>query len=286
VAIQATTEFAATSPEVTHAIVEELRKSDRKYRVFEAVYSGGNKPKDATLLAKKTGLTEIAVLQLATPMAHKQYFEQVRQKGRVGFKKYHHINAVKQTILRGAKSTRPSQTKTLKSKRPTKTGSRSVPQSRNETAWKSKPVRWRRKFIYDVFVSHASEDKAFVGPLVKDLKSAGIKVWYDEDFLFWGDDLRGSIDKGLTSSRFGIVVFSKAFLKKKHWTEHELNGLFARERTGHRVILPIWHKITDKELLKYSPAFADRIAVISKRSSNADIVSALKKLLGRVAHAS
>jgi hypothetical protein len=106
-------------------------------------------------------------------------------------------------------------------------------------------------------------------------------VWYDKDFLVWGDGLRASIGRGLANSRFGIVVFSKSFLKKKHWTEHELDGLFARERGGRTVILPIWHKISDKELLKYSPAFADRIAMISKRDSKADIVREMKRLLGR-----
>jgi hypothetical protein len=115
--------------------------------------------------------------------------------------------------------------------------------------------------------------------LVNALKRAGVKVWYDEDLLQWGDGLRASIDRGLVNSRYGIVVFSKAFLRKKHWTEHELNGLFAKERNGRKVILPIWHKITDRELLRYSPAFADRIAMISKRDSINDIVKNLKKLL-------
>lgn len=31
----------------------------------------------------------------------------------------------------------------------------------------------------DVFISHASEDKPYVEPLVKALKDAGISVWYD-----------------------------------------------------------------------------------------------------------
>jgi hypothetical protein len=75
------------------------------------------------------------------------------------------------------------------------------------------------------------------------------------------------------------VIFSKAFLKKKHWTEHELNGLFAKERQRRKVILPIWHNITDRELLRYSPAFADRIAMISKKDSIHDIVDALKRLM-------
>ena len=132
-----------------------------------------------------------------------------------------------------------------------------------------------------MFVCHASEDKIFVRALVKALKRAGVKVWYDEDLLEWGDGLRTSINRGLANSRYGIVVFSKAFLKKKHWTEHELDGLFAKERNGRKVILPIWHNITDRELLKYSPAFADRIAMISKRDSITDIVTNVKKLLRR-----
>jgi len=282
VSIQNTTEFAATSPEVTRAIVQELRTSDRRFRVFEAVYSGGNRPKDASVLAAKTGLTEVAALQVATPMAHKQFFEQVKRGGRVSFRKYPHINAVKQTILRAAK--RPA---ALRRRMPVVTPvdepqrlarrTRSIQRS----AWNSTRRNARRRQRQDVFVCHASEDKSFVRRLVGAIKKANIHVWYDEDLLQWGDGLRSSIDRGLANSKYGIVVFSRAFLKKKHWTEHELNGLFAKERNGRKVILPIWHNITDHELLRYSPAFADRIAMISKRDSVKDIVSNLRKLIQR-----
>jgi hypothetical protein len=282
--IQATTEFAATSPDVMRGIIQSLRGSNRRYDIFKAVYSGGNKPKDASVLASKTGLSEMAALQLATPMANRQYFEKVKQDGRVAFKKYPHINAVKETILRAAKSLRAAATAldtgvVAAATTPKHSSSASAPPSKS--AWKGAPLKARKTFTYDAFVCHASEDKPFVDPLVKALKRAGISVWYDKDFLVWGDGLRTSIDRGLAKSRFGIVVFSKAFLKKKHWTEHELNGLFAKERAGRKVILPIWHKITDRELLNYSPAFADRIAMITKKDSNADIVREMKRLLGR-----
>ena len=45
VPIQVTTEFAATSPDVTRAIVQDLRTSERRYKVFEAVYSGARPPR-------------------------------------------------------------------------------------------------------------------------------------------------------------------------------------------------------------------------------------------------
>src|SRR5262249_18319996 len=66
------------------------------------------------------------------------------------------------------------------------------------------PARELRDEIYDVFISHASEDKdAFVRPLAKALRSAGIRVWYDEFTLKWGASLRESIDRGLATSRYG-----------------------------------------------------------------------------------
>ena len=42
---------------------------------------------------------------------------------------------------------------------------------------------------YDVFVSHASEDKStFVEPLVQALRACGLTVWYDVKPIRLGDD--------------------------------------------------------------------------------------------------
>ncbi|MDD4778688.1 MAG: DUF1883 domain-containing protein [Fermentimonas sp.] len=113
---------------------------------------------------------------------------------------------------------------------------------------------------YDVFVSHASEDKDdVVRPLAEALKSTGLKVWYDEFELKIGDSLRKKIDKGLANSKFGIVVLSKDFFGKG-WTNYELDGIVSRAVSGEQIILPIWHNITKKELLDFSPSLADKVA--------------------------
>ena len=66
--------------------------------------------------------------------------------------------------------------------------------------------------VFDVFISHTSEDKdEVVRPLATALRDAGLKVWYDEFELRIGDSLRRKIDKGLASSRFGVVVLSQDF---------------------------------------------------------------------------
>src|ERR1700682_2844646 len=113
---------------------------------------------------------------------------------------------------------------------------------------------------WDVFISHASEDKAsFVGPLATCLQEHGLRVWYDDFTLTVGDSLRRSIDRGLARSRFGIVVISPDFLKKE-WPQKELDGLVAREIDGAKVILPVWHNLGAEEIRAYSPTLADRLA--------------------------
>jgi Domain of unknown function (DUF1883)/TIR domain len=113
---------------------------------------------------------------------------------------------------------------------------------------------------YDVFISHASEDKnEVVRPLVAALKKEGLIVWFDEFELKIGDSLRRKIDRGLANSKFGIVVLSKSFINKG-WTNYELDGIITKVVSGEQVVLPIWHNITKKEVLDFSPSLADKLA--------------------------
>ncbi|WDF60573.1 DUF1883 domain-containing protein [Flavobacterium sp. KACC 22758] len=113
---------------------------------------------------------------------------------------------------------------------------------------------------YDVFISHASEDKdEVVRPLAHALKLEGLKVWYDEFELKIGDSLRRKIDKGLATSKFGIVVLSKNFIQKG-WTNYELDGIITKSISGEQIVLPIWHEITKKEVIDFSPSLADKLA--------------------------
>lgn len=113
---------------------------------------------------------------------------------------------------------------------------------------------------YDVFISHASEDKdLIVRPLVTLLEKLSVRVWYDEFSLSIGDSLSASIDKGLIESRFGIVVLSKSFLKK-NWTDYEYRSLLSRQMNGQRIIIPLWYDISKEEVLSFSPYLADIFA--------------------------
>jgi hypothetical protein len=113
---------------------------------------------------------------------------------------------------------------------------------------------------YDVFISHASEDKdEVVRPLAIALQNHGLNVWYDEFEMKIGDSLRRKIDKGLAHSRFGIVVLSKSFISKG-WTNYELDGIISKVNSGEQQLLPIWHNITKQEVMNFSPSLADKVA--------------------------
>lgn len=113
---------------------------------------------------------------------------------------------------------------------------------------------------YDFFISHAWEDKEAVAkPLADALIAKGAKVWLDKYEMTVGDSLRQSIDDGLAHSRYGIVILSETYFKK-FWTGKELNGLFAKQEDGQKVILPVWHNISKDKVKEYSPILADMVA--------------------------
>jgi hypothetical protein len=132
---------------------------------------------------------------------------------------------------------------------------------------------------WDVFLSHASEDKDdFARPLASALKGEGLHVWFDEFTLRVGDSLRRSLDKGLAGARFGIVLISPKFLEKE-WPQKELDALIGREADGVKVILPVWHNVDAAYVRRFSPLLADRLASSSSKGLDsvvADLMAAIK----------
>ncbi|MCP3960159.1 MAG: TIR domain-containing protein [bacterium] len=124
---------------------------------------------------------------------------------------------------------------------------------------------------YDLFISHASEDKAdFVEPLVGPLQDRGLRVWYDSREITLGDDFRAKMDEGLASSRFGVVVISPSF--RKYWPGAELSALFTQERIlEEKRILPVVHAMTAKQVTRAWPLLAARAAAYS--SEGVDVVA-------------
>ncbi len=136
------------------------------------------------------------------------------------------------------------------------------------------------QFEWDIFLSHASEDKAaVVAPLVEELEARGVRVWHDKGELEVGDKLRESIDHGLANSRFGVVILSEHFFSKK-WPQDELEGLVSLERDDRKVILPVWHELSAAELCAFSPMLAGRVGV-STNEGLANVADCLNSVIKR-----
>jgi hypothetical protein len=133
---------------------------------------------------------------------------------------------------------------------------------------------------YDLFISHASEDKeSFVRPLAEALLKRGLRIWYDEFALTVGDSIRRRIDEGLRSASFAVVVLSPSFFAKE-WPRKELDALFALESDGSKRILPIWHGIDAATIRSHSPLLADRLAVVAVGGVE-HVVDRIVRALGR-----
>jgi hypothetical protein len=130
---------------------------------------------------------------------------------------------------------------------------------------------------WDVFVSHASEDKTDIArPLYEALTAFGVSVWFDEAELRIGDSLRRKIDQGLARSAFGVVIFSAAFFAKG-WPQYELDGLVTRSVAGEQNLLPIWHKVSKDEVRAQSPSLADKVARSTAEFTAAEIAEEIAR---------
>ncbi len=114
-------------------------------------------------------------------------------------------------------------------------------------------------FTYDVFLSHASEDKDNVArPLAELLQERGLRVWYDEFELRIGDNLVAKLNAGISTSRFGIIVLSQSFFAKR-WTNYELDMLEHLWVTEERMLFPIWHGIEMEQIRAYRVFLANLV---------------------------
>lgn len=113
---------------------------------------------------------------------------------------------------------------------------------------------------WDVFISHASEDKpAVVIPLAEALQARGVSAWLDKAELRIGESLRRRIDQGIAASRFAVVVLSPAYFSKG-WPQYELDGIVTLNVVGKQSLLPIWHDVDHAAVAAKSPSLADKLA--------------------------
>ncbi len=145
------------------------------------------------------------------------------------------------------------------------------------------PVRTavlQRPQDHDVFLCHAWPDRQADAKDVYDmLCDEDVSVWFSEVSLRPGTDMRVAIDKGLVSSRMGIVLVTPAMLEKlstdRSIASNELSALLRRN-----LLVPVMHGVTFEQLDQVSPTLASRGGFNTAEEPMENIVQKIAELVG------
>lgn len=141
---------------------------------------------------------------------------------------------------------------------------------------------------YDVFISHASQDKyVYVEKLYEALKKLKIRVFYDKEEIEWGDNWKERILRGTQKSEFAIIVISYHFFDKE-WTERELEEFMKRQNeSNQKIVLPLLYRVSVAKFKEHYP-FLEGIHCLTAKENNIDNICIqfasllIKRLKGQI----
>lgn len=139
-----------------------------------------------------------------------------------------------------------------------------------------------RTQAHDVFLCHAWPDRQAEAKDVYDLLiEEDVSVWFSEVSLRPGTDMRLAIDKGLVSSRMGIVLVTSAMLEKlrtdRSIANSELSALLRRS-----LLVPVMVGVTFEQLDQVAPTLASRGGFSTDEEPMEDIVVKIAELVATV----
>jgi hypothetical protein len=112
-------------------------------------------------------------------------------------------------------------------------------------------------FRYDVCLSFAREQRAYVDEVAKALSARSVRVFYDayERSTLWGKDLYEHLDSVYRNAAIFCVIFISKEYASKVWTSHELRSAQARAVSeNEEYLLPA--RFDDTELPGLRPTIA------------------------------
>ena len=91
---------------------------------------------------------------------------------------------------------------------------------------------------YDIFISHSSGDQAFAGRLASELQLQGYKIWLEDRKILVGHNIVDEVYKGITNSKFVVVLLSKAACESELVKEVFTSARMMEIEQRRTVILP------------------------------------------------
>jgi RNA-directed DNA polymerase len=106
------------------------------------------------------------------------------------------------------------------------------------------PSKFLRQMVfgaddYEVFISHASEDKAEIArPIFQSCERLGIKAFLDEEHIGFGQSFTSKINVALGASRTVLAVITPNSVTKE-WPLAEINAALALDVSGKKRVIPL-----------------------------------------------
>jgi hypothetical protein len=131
---------------------------------------------------------------------------------------------------------------------------------------------------FDVCLSFAGEDRAYVARVARALNRLGVRVFYDDDekVALWGKDLYEHLNWVYTKAARFCVLFASQHYAAKVWTNHERRAAQARALEENReYILPVRFDDTEIPGLNKTVTYIDL-----RRIGSSELASLIRKKLG------
>ena len=106
------------------------------------------------------------------------------------------------------------------------------------------PSKFIRQMVFgaddfDIFISHASEDRASVArPIFEACERLGLKVFLDEEHIAWGEAFTKKINIALGAARTVLAIISSNSVAKE-WPLTEVSTALALEVSGDKTVVPL-----------------------------------------------
>ena len=137
----------------------------------------------------------------------------------------------------------------------------------------------RRNQKPDVFVSYDFRDQdAFVEKLAHQMVLLDLNVWYAGFSIKPGTRLAEAIDRGLTQSRYGVLVVSPNMLQNSGWASMEMSSLLNRAARDQNLI-PVWLGV-DAAMVKARSALLADIAAIDAKGGVEKVAATVFSVVG------
>ena len=116
-----------------------------------------------------------------------------------------------------------------------------------------------KRQVYEVVLSFAGEDRAYVEQVAAGLTTRGVSCFYDryEDVTLWGRDLAEHLDEVYRSARYCVMFISKYYADKL-WPNHERRSALARAvQEKVEYILPARFDKTEVPAVRHTIGYVD-----------------------------